>query len=148
MCFICGLHNPVGLKMALYNDLDNNCVVSNVTIPDHFQGYPGVVHGGIVATMLDEVGSRATLINGSDDDLMVTVKIETRYRQPTPTATPLTVVGWITKPGRTRARAQGEIRLPDGTVTAEADLLLARPPADFRDRWQQELPYWKVYPDA
>ena len=147
MCFICGLQNPIGLKMALYNDLDLRQVVSTVTIPDHFQGYPGVVHGGIVATLLDEVASRAVLIDGRDEDLMVTVKIEVKYRQPTPTQTPLTVIGRLLQPGRTRARAQGEIRLPDGAVTAEAELLLARPPADFRERWVAELPFWKVYAD-
>jgi len=147
MCFICGLQNPIGLKMALYNDVENQQVVSTVVVPDHFQGYPGVVHGGIVSTILDEVAGRAVLITGSDEDLMVTVKIEVKYRQPTPTETPLTVIGRVTQPGRTRARVCGEIRLPDGTITAEADLLLARPPEDFRDRWQDELPFWKVYPD-
>jgi len=149
MCFICGIQNPVGLKMALYNDLENQQVVSTVSVPDHFQGYPGVVHGGIVATLLDEVAGRAMLIgSNSDDDLMITVKIEVKYRQPTPTLTPLTVTGRVTQPGRIRARAQGEIRLPDGTLTAEAELLLARPPADFRDRWEEEKKYWTVHPDA
>lgn len=148
MCFICGLQNPVGLKMALYNDLDNRQVVSTVTVPDHFQGYPGVVHGGIVATILDEVAGRAVLLDGGDDELMVTVRIEVKYRQPTPTLTPLTIVGWITHPGKTRARARGEVRLPDGTVTAEAELLLTLPPDDFRKRWADEKPYWKVYADA
>jgi len=148
MCFICGLENPVGLKMALYNDLDDQQVVASVSVPDHFQGYPGVVHGGIVATILDEVAGRALLVNGNSDDLMVTVKIEVRYRQPTPTETPLTVVGQLTQPGLTRARARGEIRLPDGSVTAEAELLLARPPDDFRERWQDEKAHWRVYPDG
>lgn len=148
MCFICGLQNPVGLKMALYNDLDEQCVRSTVVVPDHFQGYPGIAHGGIVATILDEVVGRATLVSGDDNDLMVTVKIEVKYRRPTPTQTPLTVAGRVIHRSGTRARAQGEIRLPDGTVTAEADLLLARPSADFQQGWAEELPYWKVYPDA
>ncbi len=147
MCFICGVENPVGLKMAIYNDLDNGRVISTVTVPDHFQSYPGVVHGGTIATILDEVAGRATLISGRDDDLMVTVEIEVKYRQPTPTLTPLTVIGCLTQPGRTRARAHGEIRLLDGAITAEADLLLIRPSTDFRDRWAGERPYWKVYPD-
>jgi uncharacterized protein (TIGR00369 family) len=148
LCFICGLQNPIGLRMAIYNDPDNQQVVSTVSVPEQFQGYPGVVHGGIVATILDEVVGRATLLSGNDDDLMVTVKIEVKYRQPTPTETPLTVAGRITQPGRRRARAHGEIRLPDGTITAEAELLLARPPEDFRERWAEEMPYWKVYADA
>lgn len=146
MCFICGLQNPIGLKMALYNDLDNRQVISTVSVPEHFNGYPGVVHGGIVATMLDEVAGRATLIDGDDGNLMVTLKIEVKYRQPTPTETPLTVIGRIVQPGTSRVRAHGEVRLPDRTLTAEAELVLVRPSEDFRQQWQAELPYWKVYP--
>ena len=148
MCFLCGVENPVGLRMAIYDDAEHMQVVAPVTVSEQFQGYPGVVHGGIVATMLDEVAGRATLIGGNGDELMVTVKLEVKYRQPTPTGTPLLVVGRLTQPGRSRARARGEIRLADGTVTAEAELVLARPPADFHARWASERPFWKVYPDG
>ena len=148
MCFVCGLQNPVGLKLAIYNDLDSQLVLATVTVPDHFQGYPGVVHGGIVASMLDEVSGRALLIDGSDENLMVTVKLEVKYRQPTPTQTPLKLIGRVVSASTSRARVHGEIHLPDGTITAEADALVARPPQDFRDRWEDEKQYWKVAPDA
>lgn len=148
MCFICGLQNPVGLHMKLYNDLDQKHVVSTVTIPDQYQSYPGVVHGGIVATMLDEVSGRALLIDGSDDDLMVTVKLEIKYRAPTPTNTLLKVIGRVVSVAGNRAKVEGEIVLPDGTVSATAEALLARPPQAMRDKWIEELPFWKVYPDA
>jgi uncharacterized protein (TIGR00369 family) len=117
-------------------------------VPEHFNGYPGIVHGGIVAAILDEVAGRAVLVNGSADDLMVTLKIEVRYRQPTPTLTPLTVIGRVIQPGQSRARVYGEIRLPDGAVTAEAELVLVRPPQAIRDGWVAEKEFWKVYPDA
>ena len=64
MCFVCGIQNPVGLHLSIYNDPDNHCIYSIVEVPEHFQGYPGVVHGGIVATMLDEVSGRAILLDG------------------------------------------------------------------------------------
>ena len=41
--------------------------------------------------------------------------------------------------------AAGEIRLPDGTVTAECEALLAPPPNEFMVRWESEKPYWRVY---
>ena len=44
-CFVCGRKNPVGLYMTFYHDGERK-VFSEVTIPEHFQGYPGVVHGG------------------------------------------------------------------------------------------------------
>ena len=146
LCFLCGVENPTGLRLAIYEDRAAGRVVSTVSVAPRFQGYPGVVHGGIVATLLDEVAGRATLI-GDPEGLMVTVTLAIRYRQPTPTEIPLTVTGWLTSPGRSRARAHGEIRLPDGTVTAEADLTLVRPPAEFDARWAPERPFWKVYPD-
>ncbi len=148
MCFICGLQNPIGLHMSIYSDPDDNCVFSTVIIPDHFQSYPGVVHGGIVATMLDEISGRATLLNGDDQNLMVTMKLEVKYRLPTPTQTPLRIVGRVVSMTETRAKVQGQIQLADGTITAECENLLVRPPEDFRTQWEAERPYWKVYPDA
>lgn len=145
MCFVCGRQNPAGLKLDIYSDRERGEVRSEVVIDDNYQGYPGVVHGGIVATMLDEVGGRSVLLDGDDDNLMVTLKLEVRYRRPTPTNTPLLVVGTLTQPGERRARAHGEIRLPDGTVTAEADVLLARPPQSIAEGWESEKPYWRVY---
>ncbi len=148
MCFICGLQNPVGLHLAIYNDPDNNCIYSNVTIPDQYQSYPGVVHGGIVATMLDEISGRAIIMDGNDQNLMVTMKLEVKYRLPTPTNTPLKVVGRVVSQTESRAKVAGEILLPDGAVTASCESLLARPPEEFRTQWLAELPYWKVYPDV
>lgn len=145
MCFICGLQNPVGLKLAFYEDAEAGQVQAEFTVPDEYQGYPGVVHGGIVAAVLDEVAGRAIMMGGSDENLMATLRLTIRYRRPTPTETPLTTVGWVERPGTSRARVAGEIRLPDGAVTAECEAILARPPEEFRTRWEPEKAYWKVY---
>jgi acyl-coenzyme A thioesterase PaaI-like protein len=149
MCFVCGLQNPVGLHLAFYEDHDSNPkqVRAEVVIPAQYQGYPGVAHGGVLAAILDELAGRAVLIDGSADDLMVTLKMELRYRLPTPTETPLTGAGWITRQQRNRAQAHGELRLPDGRVSVEAELVLLRPPGDFASVWESERPYWRVYPD-
>ena len=145
MCFICGLQNPVGLKLAFYEDAEAGQVRAEFTVPDEYQGYPGVVHGGIVAAVLDEVSGRAIMMGGSDENLMATLRLTIRYRRPTPTETPLTAVGWVERPGTSRAKVAGEIRLPDGAVTAECETILARPPEEFRERWEPEKAYWKVY---
>jgi hypothetical protein len=78
---------------------------------------------------------------------MMTLKMELRYRHPTPTDTPLTGVGWITRRRSNRAQAHGELRLPNGRVSVEAELVLMRPPGDLDSVWESERPYWKVYPD-
>ena len=144
-CFVCGVQNPFGLKLQFVDDGDS-AVRAEVMVPEQFNGYPGVVHGGIVAAILDEVSGRALLARGHDiKNLFVTLKMEIRYRQPTPTNTPLTAIGQIVKVSASRATVHGEVRLPDGTVTAEADCLVARPPQAFADNWEAERPYWKVY---
>jgi hypothetical protein len=78
------MQNPVDLHMSIYNDHDNHCTYSNITLPDQYRGYPGVVHGGIVAIMLDEISVRATIVDGNDQNLMVTMKLEVKYRLPRP----------------------------------------------------------------
>lgn len=144
-CFVCGIQNPFGLRLRFADDGDSS-VRAEFAVPEQFNGYPGIVHGGIVATILDETSGRALLARGHDiKNLFVTLKMEIRYRQPTPTNTPLTAIGTIVKAGASRATVHGEIRLPDGTVTAEADCIVARPPDDFAERWEPERPHWKVY---
>jgi len=145
MCFVCGLQNPVGLKLAFYEDPEAGQVQTEFTIPEDYQGYPGVAHGGIVATILDEVSGRAVLLHGSDENLMATLRITVRYRRPTPTETPLIAVGRVERMGGMGAQVTGEIRLPDGTVTAECESTLANVPEEFRAQWEEEKPYWKVY---
>ena len=144
-CFVCGLESEVGLKLR-FNDNGTDEVQASYTVAQKYQGYPGVVHGGIVAAILDEVSGRALLARGHDPlNLFVTLKLEVRYRLPTPTNTPLTAVGTIVQAGKSRAKVRGELRLPDGTVTAEAECLVTRPPADFAERWEPERPHWRVY---
>jgi uncharacterized protein (TIGR00369 family) len=145
MCFICGRQNPAGLKMDFYEDAEAGQVRSELTVPDAYQGYPGVVHGGIVAAILDEVSGRAIMMGGNDDDLMATLRLTIRYRRPTPTGTPLTAVGWVEQVGGVGARVAGEIRLPDGTVTAECEAVLGNVSEEFRTRWEPEKSYWRVY---
>jgi len=145
MCFICGLQNPVGLKLAFYEDIEAGQVRAEFTVPDEYQGYPGVVHGGIVAAVLDEVSGRAVMLGGSDENLMATLRLTVRYRRPTPTETPLTAVGWVERPGTSRAKVAAEIRLPDGVVTAECEAIVGAVPEEFHARWEPEKPYWRVY---
>ena len=144
MCFACGRQNPIGLKLEFYEGSGPDQVQAEFAVPDEFQGYPGTVHGGIVATILDEVSGRAVMASTSDDNLMATLKISVRYLRPTPTATPLVAVGRVKRLGGRGARVVGEIRLADGTVTAECESLLASVPEELLKRWEPEKRHWKV----
>lgn len=146
-CFLCGRQNSSSLRMTWHNDRAANRITSTVVVPEHFNGYPGVAHGGIVAAILDETAGRAILLDGNDQELMVTLKLEVRYRRATPTGQPLTVRGWVIRRSATRAQVAADVRLPDGTVMAECEAVCVRPPEEFRLRWEAEKPYWKVYED-
>jgi len=146
-CFMCGRQNPIGLKMNWYNDEEKKIVRGTVVVPEHFNGYPGVVHGGIVAAILDETSGRATLLGDRHENLMVTMKLEVTYKRPTPTETELTAIGWAVKQNSRRAVVEGKLCLPDGTVTATCRAIVVKPPESFMGDWEEEKKYWHVYDD-
>lgn len=123
-CFVCGAENPIGLRLRFYQSGPGEVVASYI-VPKHFQGYPGVAHGGIVAAMLDEITGRALM--GSDPSaprFMFTAKLEVRYRKNVPVGQPLRLVGReVRSKGRT-AIASGELYGPEGDLLAEAEALL------------------------
>jgi acyl-coenzyme A thioesterase PaaI-like protein len=143
-CFVCGRENGLGLKARWVSDRSTREARSQLVIPEHFNGYPGVVHGGIITALLDEGMARSVLIDGGFDDLLVTAKLEVVFRRPTPTDTPVTVVARLTRRVGNRAIAEAELRLADGTVTARAEATMAKPPADVAAGWEKERPFWKV----
>ncbi len=128
-CFICGRKNPHGLYMTFYDNGENE-VISEYTVSEDYQSYPGIVHGGIVATMLDEVVGRVSMI-GDHHHFMMSVKLEVKYRHPVPTETPLKIIGRIVKLRGRLGQAVGEVVLPDGTVAVESVMTLADVPAEM-----------------
>lgn len=146
-CFCCGRENETSLRMTWFNDTDAGKVRCTLSVPERFNGYPGVVHGGVVAAILDETSGRAVMLDGNFNRLMVTLNLQVTYRRPTPTNVPLEVTGWLVRDGASRAKVAGEIRLPDGTVTAECEAVVVKPPPEIFESWQAELPHWRVYDD-
>ncbi len=145
LCFACGLQNPFGLQLR-FTDNGVDEVYCDYTIPERFNGYPGVAHGGIVAAMLDEVVIRTCFIH-DHNRFMMTAKMELKYRLPVPTNTPLTLTGKMVKDRGAIAQAVGELRLPDGTLAVEASMAMADMPAEHKvdDAMLTQLG-WKVYP--
>jgi acyl-coenzyme A thioesterase PaaI-like protein len=142
-CFVCGLSNPYGLQLR-FNITAQGEVTAEYTVPERYQGYPGVVHGGIVAAMLDEVTGRVHM--GIDPPrFMYTARLEIRYRRNVPVGQPLRIVGRAdTSTGR-RATATAAIYDAQGTVLAEADALLVDVPGDMLAEADLEALGWKVY---
>jgi acyl-coenzyme A thioesterase PaaI-like protein len=143
-CFACGLHNPVGLRLRFEDDGQDE-VRTTYRAPAHFEGYPGVVHGGIVTALLDEIVGRTPMI-ADPNHFMMTVKLEVKFRQPVPVETPLTITGRMCKRRGRLATAQAELRLPNGTLAAEAEAVLADLPADLLEGRETELLDWRIWP--
>ena len=142
-CFLCGRDNPIGLKLAFYEDEEGR-VLAHFTPKEHHQGYPGVLHGGITCALLDETIGR-TLVR--DDIWAMTLELNTRFLKPIPIGDALTVVGELTRRRSRTIEGKGEIRLEDGTVAATAEAKYFRLPEDQVEQFQQELGYWEVTPD-
>jgi uncharacterized protein (TIGR00369 family) len=146
-CFVCGVDNQAGLHMQFYEtDSDPVEVHVDYTVPAQYQGYPGVVHGGIIATMLDEVISR-TVFRGDPPRFVVTAKLSIRYRKPVPVETPLKLVGRVVEDKGKVISVAGEIYGPEGTLLASGDAVLVEVERSFFGEVDQDSASWNVYPE-
>lgn len=142
-CFLCGIDNPIGLKLAFY-DHDDGTVHVEFTPGEEHQSYPGVLHGGIICALLDETIGRVLV---PLDVWAMTVSMNVRFIKPVPLGQPLTVVGELVNLRSRTMEGRGEIRLADGTVAATAEAKYIRLTADRTDAFRSELGFWEVIPD-
>lgn len=143
-CFVCGRENPTGLKLDFFM-VEEGKTHSSFSLPKHYEGYPGIVHGGIIAAILDETGGRTLMTE--PDRFFVTAQLDVRYRKPVPTETPLMAVGYAMDQRGRVAKARSEIQNSDGDVLAEANLVLVQvDPSQLSDQDPESLG-WRVFPD-
>ncbi len=111
---MCGQENSNGLKARFFHD--GSCATTTVVTTPEFEGYRGMHHGGIVATLLDEVMIKAIL---AEEIYAVTAEMTIRFRRPAKTGVSLTYCGRITgRKGRTFFTT-GVVTDPDGNIIAE-----------------------------
>lgn len=134
MCFICGLDNPVGLRAPFYT-MEDGSVMTQFQYKSEHQSFPLRVHGGLIATMLDELAMRAYWVE-NETGLGVTLSLETKFRKPVPYDTQLFGRGIITK--ETSRMFVAETQIFDNT-----GLLLANGTANYI-----KLPAEKIAEDA
>jgi acyl-coenzyme A thioesterase PaaI-like protein len=115
-CFVCDRDNSQGLGIRFYTD--GQAAYGEYTPPQVYQGYDGVVHGGILATLLDEVMAKGLAVHGIDG---VTGKLEIRFRKPVPTGVKLLLKGWVKSQRRASFVVAGEIRGENGETMVEAE---------------------------
>ncbi|MCU0242645.1 MAG: PaaI family thioesterase [Vicinamibacteria bacterium] len=119
MCLVCGLKNPYGLRTAFY-ETDDNELVAVFTPGEHHQSYPGRLHGGITAAIMDETVGRAINANRELMTWGVTIEFVTKYLKPVPLDAELKVVARITRETSRTFEGTSELILADGTVAATA----------------------------
>jgi len=114
-CFGCGPANATGLQLEFLVAVDGT-VVCLTTIPATFEGHPGYLHGGIIATLLDEAMSKAVRAGGWT---AMTRHMEVDYLRPVPSRTPLRIEGRV-------IRSEGRKHWAEARIEGAQEKLLAR----------------------
>ena len=114
-CFGCGHANPVGLELEFFLAADQS-VVSLPTIADTFEGHPGFVHGGIIATLLDESMSKSVRARGF---IAMTRHLEVDYLRPVPSGAPLRLEAHVTRNEGRKHWSEARILDAQGKVLAQ-----------------------------
>ena len=121
MCIICGMDNVLGVKAQFYN-MEDKSVMSKFVFREEHQSYPGRVHGGLIAAMLDELGLRASWTDGNEDKWGVTMSLEVKYRKPVPYNTELIGRGIVESETSKFLKIHTEILDIKGKVLANAEV--------------------------
>jgi acyl-coenzyme A thioesterase PaaI-like protein len=115
-CFACGALNEHGIHLDLHVDGDR--CWTELELPDRFQGWDGIAHGGIICTVLDEVMAWSL---AATDNWGLTARMSVDFKRPVRLGVPIRGEGWVTAVRRRLVETAGRIVDPaDGTVLAIA----------------------------
>lgn len=117
-CFACGQRNPFGLQLVFR--LENDTIVADFQPREEHQGFPGVIHGGIVAAVLDETLGRTSILSENPEWTM-TGRLEVRYRRYVPYGPLLRVRASLGKQRRRMVQATGMLTVAEDEQTILAD---------------------------
>lgn len=131
-CFVCGIDNPAGLKIVFKSDGLGNVSAKKVFTKDH-QGYSGVVHGGVIAAVLDEAAGRATMKDKRPDVDLVTGKLSIRYRKPVKVGDEIFIEGKMESVYGRVYCCTSKMRAINGDILAEADVVLVEPDKELSE---------------
>lgn len=144
MCHVCGLKNAAGLKASFY-ELETGDLLALYRPREEHQGYPGRLHGGIAASLLDETIGRAIMTADRNNFWGVSVELTTRFRKPVPLDSEVRVLSRITKDSSRIFEGTGEILLEDGTVAVEGQGKYIKMPLEKIAGSELEE-QWKIVP--
>lgn len=117
-CFGCAPGNAQGLRLRFEEHTEDCSVECAFRMARRFEGPPGYVHGGIIATILDEAMGK---VNRQKGIVALTRRMAVDYLAPVPLGVELRAVGWVVKQEGRKHFHAGEIRTPEGAVLARAE---------------------------
>ncbi len=115
-CFVCGQDNPNGLKIP-FERLENGDTTAEWTPGQTWEGFRGIVHGGVVSTVLDEAMSKAVAATGSE---ALTAELRIRFRLPVHSGATFVIRGRIVKRSKRLIETEAVLTAEDGTEHAHA----------------------------
>lgn len=143
MCLICGVENPAGVHGRFYS-MEDGSVGGLFTFRSEHQSYPGRVHGGMLATMIDELAGRVLWVD-EPMKVGVTMDISVKYKKPVPYDVPLKGRGVYIKKLSRAYSAKCYIMTMDGDVLAEGEAKYLILPAEKILEGTGEQPDWDYY---
>lgn len=145
MCFVCGTDNPSALGAQFVNHPETDEVWAHFTARPRHQSFPGRVHGGVCAAVIDEAIGRVPFM--TDPDCWgVTIELSVKYRRPTPIGQPLVCKARVDRLRKRFFSGSAEIYDEEGRVCAEGTATYAIAPAseivgpgvDMADIWFED----------
>ncbi len=127
-CFACGAGHPHGLKLKFRGN-GNGSVIADWTPSTAWEGFQGIIHGGIVSTVLDEAMSKAVAA-GAEPAL--TCHLEVRLRRPVVPGEPMVVRGWVVEKRGRRIQVEADLRDRRNVERAHAWATFLEVPSGFK----------------
>ena len=117
ICFVCGQDNPDGLRLVFGKESEGDGVETTVTFTPKYQGWKGIIHGGLLSTLLDEVMVKAAAHQGH---ICVTAELTVKFKKPAEVGIPYRVLGRVTSIRQKLIFAEGQVEDADGMLIASA----------------------------
>ncbi|MEO8658728.1 MAG: PaaI family thioesterase [Bryobacteraceae bacterium] len=115
-CVVCGPNHPRGLRIRYEPDGVGSMRASWIAQPA-WEGFRGIIHGGILSTILDEAMSKAVTASGTQ---ALTGELRVRFRHHVAPGEELHIRGWIVERTRRLIRTEGSMLAADGVERAHA----------------------------
>jgi len=118
-CFGCGGSNPIGLRLKF--QMRDECLVAEFVSKSEHQGWPGIVHGGIITALLYEIMENFPY---HQDILTMTKTLQTRFRRPAKTGQRIIVKSWLVNRAGRKMDVAATLTGLEGELIAEGSCIL------------------------